>query len=130
MKTNNLAIAIYISNDQANNMSVLFVVDKMKVFKSFLAAGIDVNKCTVSEIYPLIIAVWLRSEDSVKLILKMGGDVNIMDNYYDTPLTTALEFDLGEIVNDLLKAKANVNHKGGEKLVQWIVENEGTIFYN
>lgn len=77
-------------------------------------AGIDVNKSTVSEIHPLIIAVWLRSDDTVIFILKKGGDVNIMDHFYDTPLTTALAFDLEEVVTDLLNAKANVNHKGGE----------------
>lgn len=102
-----------------------FVVEKLKVLNAFLTTGIDVNKCTISNIYPLIIAIWLRCEDTVKLMLEKGGDVNIMDNYYDTPLTTALAFDLEEMVHVLLNANANVNHMGGEIRLPSIIANAG-----
>lgn len=104
---------------------MLFVVSKLNLLNAFLATGIETNKLSLSGICPLMIAIWLRCANTVKSILKNGGHVNIMDNFYDTPLTTALEFDLEEIVNTLLNAKINVNHKGGEMSLSSIEVNEG-----
>lgn len=113
--------------NKQSDLQYYFIVDMLKVLNAFLMAGMDVNTSSVSGIYPLIIAIWLGSEDTVSLILERGGDVNLMDDYSETPLTTALELDFEEVVNVLLKVKANVNHKGVETSRKIISPNEGIL---
>ncbi|CAG2192463.1 unnamed protein product [Mytilus edulis] len=81
----------------------------VKLFETFVLAGIDVNQQNMFGTYPLFLAISLGAEGVVKVILEKGADVNIVNDNGKTPLFESIFHELDDIVKVLLHAGANVN---------------------
>lgn len=61
-------------------------------------------------LHPICVAVKLNSSELVKFILMRGADPNVMDSWDETPLSLAVILQNLDIIQLLIKEKANVNH--------------------
>ena len=73
---------------------------------------VSVNDMLSWGIYPICVAVRLRSPALVRLMLDKGADPNVMDSWNETPLSLSIMLQHPEIIHLLVAAKANVNHMG------------------
>ena len=60
--------------------------------------------------FPLHIAIFLGDINTVKWIISHGGDVNVVDKDFETPLSMAAIKGLTDIVKLLLSEKADPNY--------------------
>ena len=70
---------------------------------------------------PLLLASAQGIVDSVKMLLSRGADINQADSQGMMPLTFAIKFDRGDVVDLLLEKKAdcNVPHRNGRTALLW-----------
>lgn len=76
-----------------------------------------------NNISPLQLAIRCGWNESAKLLIELGADVNHTANGYWTPLFDAIDFKMADIIRALLKAGANPNSTGYSPLLQAIEGN-------
>ena len=76
-----------------------------------------------NNISPIQLAIRCGWNESAKLLIELGADVNHTANGYWTPLFDAIDFKMADIIRALLKAGANPNSTGYSPLLQAIEGN-------
>ena len=92
--------------------------DLKQMAELLLEYGANVNLTTEGNFTPLMLAS-LDRPDLVPLFIKAGANVNAQDSYGQTPLTLAVRSGKLDVVEQLIKAGADVTHT---------TENGDTIF--
>lgn len=102
----------------------IYLKDEAKA-KSLIERGADVNKRTPYGTTSLDRAVNAGLRDIVRLLVDKGADINAKDNWYWTPLHSAIYSSKG-IVELLIAQGANLNAKDGDgRTPLWYAEKEG-----
>ena len=75
---------------------------------------------------PLHKAISWNEIDIFKLLLKVGADVNILENNGWTPIYSAILYNREEMFKPLLKAGADVNipDNNGRYPIDWVIEDK------
>ncbi|CAC5378570.1 ANK [Mytilus coruscus] len=94
--------------DKSQSTEITNKESRTTVFKSFIEFGVEIDKPTKSKIHPLLVAVWLCSEEIVNTILDRGTTVD--DDRFVSILGAAIRRDQTEIAKLMLKSRHCVNH--------------------
>jgi len=74
----------------------------IKMLQLLIDKGADVNKCS-EDAYPILCAVSEERSQIVKILLEANANIDVIDKFGDTPLTSAVIDENVEIVELLVK---------------------------
>ncbi len=105
----------------------------LSITRTLIKAGADIHTADRSNKTVLHYATKNGNVNIVKLLLDLGACPDVIDNDNNTPLMAAIHVNSAEVVNCLIKGRANVNFigkatVGGE--FRWCVPLEKALFGN